>query len=84
MSRILITLALLTSLSAPVSKSSAQTLDDGRQPLGRRPCRIFAGQHFRFDLTAGQNLGRQVADFALDNILLPRRGDQQSDAASVR
>src|SRR5262249_38086845 len=26
--------------------------------------RIFSGQHFRFDLTAGQSLGRQVADFA--------------------
>jgi PAP2 superfamily len=46
--------------------------------------RIFAGQHFRFDLTAGQNLGRQVADFALDHILLPRRGDHPSDAVPVR
>jgi PAP2 superfamily len=39
--------------------------------------RIFAGQHFRFDLTSGQRLGREVADFVLDNFLAPfdRRDD---------
>jgi len=31
--------------------------------------RIFAGVHFRFDLTTGQRLGRQVADFVVDNFL---------------
>ncbi|MEY2484595.1 MAG: hypothetical protein QOH39_243 [Verrucomicrobiota bacterium] len=31
--------------------------------------RIFAGQHFRLDLTAGQQLGREVADFVTDNFL---------------
>jgi hypothetical protein len=31
--------------------------------------RIFGGQHFRFDLTTGQRLGRDVADFVLDNFL---------------
>ena len=31
--------------------------------------RIFAGVHFRFDLTSGQRLGRQVADFVVDNFL---------------
>ncbi|HWC19618.1 MAG TPA: vanadium-dependent haloperoxidase [Terriglobales bacterium] len=31
--------------------------------------RIFAGVHFRFDLTHGQLLGRQVADFVVDNFL---------------
>src|ERR1700676_999645 len=31
--------------------------------------RIFGGQHFRFDLTTGQRLGREVADFVLDNLL---------------
>jgi len=41
--------------------------------------RIFAGQHFRFDETAGQLLGQRVADFALEHILLPRRGEHQSD-----
>jgi PAP2 superfamily len=34
--------------------------------------RVFAGQHFRFDLTAGQRLGREVADFVTDNFLTPR------------
>jgi hypothetical protein len=34
--------------------------------------RIYAGQHFRFDLVAGQRLGRQVADYALANFLTPR------------
>ena len=31
--------------------------------------RIFAGQHFRFDLSAGQRLGREVADLVLDRFL---------------
>jgi len=34
--------------------------------------RIFAGVHFRFDLTRGQRLGRQVADFVVDNFLTAR------------
>ena len=38
--------------------------------------RIFAGVHFRFDLTAGHRLGREVADFVLDHLLKPVRGDQ--------
>lgn len=33
--------------------------------------RIFAGVHFRTDLTAGQTIGREVADFVLDHFLLP-------------
>jgi hypothetical protein len=33
--------------------------------------RIFAGQHFRSDLTAGQRLGREIGDFVLDNLLTP-------------
>jgi hypothetical protein len=37
--------------------------------------RIYAGQHFRFDLVAGQRLGRQVADYVLRNFLLPDRRD---------
>jgi hypothetical protein len=31
--------------------------------------RIFAGQHFRFDLTTGSRLGREVADSVIDNLL---------------
>jgi len=34
--------------------------------------RIFAGVHFRFDLTQGQRLGRQVADFVAENFLAER------------
>jgi len=41
--------------------------------------RIFAGQHFRFDLTTGERLGREVADFVVDHLLTPRHGDGQSD-----
>lgn len=39
--------------------------------------RIFAGVHFRSDLTSGQQLGRDVADFVLDNFLTPvhRKGE---------
>jgi len=31
--------------------------------------RIYAGQHFRFDLTAGQQLGTNVSEFVLNNLL---------------
>jgi hypothetical protein len=42
--------------------------------------RIFGGQHFRFDLTTGQRLGRDVADFVLDNLLTPvHRKDELDD-----
>jgi hypothetical protein len=34
--------------------------------------RIFAGQHFRFDLTSGHRLGRDVAEFVLDHFLTAR------------
>jgi len=40
--------------------------------------RIFAGQHFRSDLTAGQRLGREVADFVVDHFLTPRQGNDAS------
>jgi hypothetical protein len=35
--------------------------------------RIFAGVHFRSDLTAGQELGRDIADFVVEHFLIPRR-----------
>jgi hypothetical protein len=42
--------------------------------------RIFGGQHFRFDLSTGQRLGRDVADFILDNFLTPvHRKDEPDD-----
>jgi membrane-associated phospholipid phosphatase len=37
--------------------------------------RIFAGQHFLFDLTTGQRLGSDVADFIVDNFLTSRDRD---------
>jgi len=38
--------------------------------------RTFAGQHFRFDLTTGNRLGREVADSVIDNLLgTPERGE---------
>lgn len=41
--------------------------------------RIFAGVHFRSDLTTGQTLGRQIADFVVDNFLTPvhERGEDK-------
>jgi hypothetical protein len=41
--------------------------------------RIFAGVHFRSDLTTGQRLGREVADFVLDNFLTPAHQRDDSD-----
>jgi hypothetical protein len=35
--------------------------------------RIFAGQHFRYDETAGQILGAQVAGFVVANAIQPQR-----------
>ena len=35
--------------------------------------RIYAGQHFRFDLVAGHRLGTQVADYVLRNFLTARK-----------
>ena len=41
--------------------------------------RIFGGQHFRFDLTTCQRLGRDVADFVLDNFLTSTHRADESD-----
>ena len=38
--------------------------------------RVFAGQHFRSDLTSGHRLGRDVADFVVDHFLTPMRGSE--------
>jgi membrane-associated phospholipid phosphatase len=37
--------------------------------------RVFAGVHFLFDLTTGQRLGDDVADFVVDNFLTSRDRD---------
>jgi membrane-associated phospholipid phosphatase len=41
--------------------------------------RIFAGVHFRSDLTTGQQLGREVAHFVTDNFLTRHDQDDESD-----
>jgi hypothetical protein len=41
--------------------------------------RIFAGQHFRFDLTTGQRLGREIGDFVADKFLVPLHRKDESD-----
>jgi hypothetical protein len=40
--------------------------------------RIFAGVHFRFDLTAGSRLGHDVAGFVLDHVLAPLQGGKKT------
>jgi hypothetical protein len=42
--------------------------------------RIFAGVHFRSDLTIGQQLGHEVADFVVDKLFTPVEGRDDSDA----
>jgi len=42
--------------------------------------RIFAGVHFRNDLTSGHRLGRDVADFVLDHFLTRRHRQEDDDA----
>ena len=41
--------------------------------------RIFAGVHFRSDLTTGQKLGREIADFVVNNFLTSAHGKDGSD-----
>jgi len=41
--------------------------------------RIFAGVHFRNDLTSGARLGRDVADFVLDHFLTRRHRHEDDD-----
>jgi hypothetical protein len=41
--------------------------------------RIYAGVHFRFDHTSAQQLGGDIADYVLQNFLVPRRLERESD-----
>jgi PAP2 superfamily len=41
--------------------------------------RIFAGVHFRSDLTTGERLGREIGDLVVDNFLTPVGGKGDSD-----
>ena len=51
--------------------------------------RIFAGVHFRTDLTTGQQLGTDIANFVVENFLTPDRqvrheGSENSDSGESR
>jgi hypothetical protein len=46
--------------------------------------RVFAGVHFAFDLTTGQQLGREVAGFVLEHALTRRGPHNQSTAFDLR
>jgi hypothetical protein len=46
--------------------------------------RVFAGVHFRTDLTSGERLGRDVAEFVLDHFLTPRRERDTHDREDIR
>lgn len=35
--------------------------------------RVYAGNHFTFDQTAGQSVGRNVANYVFQNFMQPRR-----------
>jgi hypothetical protein len=41
--------------------------------------RVFAGVHFRFDLTAGRRLGRNIAHFVLQNFRTPQRPEDDGE-----
>ena len=59
--------------------------EDGINDAGMALSRIFAGVHFRFDLTTGQRLGREVAHFVVHNFLTPRhRGNEFDNDKTTR
>jgi hypothetical protein len=60
----------VTSEALPGVARSFKSLSEAAEEAALS--RIFAGQHFLFDETTGQRLGRDVADFVLDNFLTPR------------
>jgi len=41
--------------------------------------RIYAGVHFRFDHNSGKQLGRNIADYVVDNFLVSRREGEHDD-----
>jgi hypothetical protein len=43
--------------------------------------RIFGGVHFRFDLTTGQRLGHEVAEFVVDNFLTRTHEEDNSHSS---
>ena len=65
----------VTSEVLPGVTRSFSTFGDAAQEATLS--RIFAGQHFRFDLRAGQQLGREVADFVVGGFLTHRDGPDE-------
>jgi len=41
--------------------------------------RIYAGVHFRFDHNSGKQLGRNIADYVIDNFLVRRHAEGERD-----
>ena len=67
----------VTSEVLPGVERSFHTFSDAAEEATLS--RIFAGVHFRFDLTVGHRLGLEVADFVLDKLLLPRDREDHSE-----
>jgi hypothetical protein len=67
----------VTSEVLPGVERSFETLADAAEEATLS--RIFAGQHFGFDLDAGERLGREVADAVTGGFLLPRSGREERD-----
>ena len=67
----------VTSEVLPGVERSFHTFSDAAQEATLS--RIFAGVHFRFDLTVGHQLGGDVADFVLDKLLLPHDHGDHSE-----
>jgi len=62
----------VTSEVLPGVERSFRTFADAA--LEASLSRIFGGQHYRFDQTAGERLGRKVADLVVDGFLTLRHG----------
>jgi len=67
----------VTSEVLPGVERSFRSFGDAAQEASLS--RIFGGQHFRFDQTAGERLGRRVADFVVDGFLTLRHGKDDFD-----
>ena len=67
----------VTSEVLPGVERSFRTFGDAAQEASLS--RIYAGQHFRFDQTVGQRLGREVAEFVVDGFLTLRHGEDDRD-----
>jgi len=67
----------VTSEVLPGVERSFRTFGDAAHEASLS--RIFGGQHFRFDQTAGERLGREVADFVVAGFLTRRHVTEDFD-----